>query len=180
MTAIASTRFDEARGCLWIDLSDGSTLIDRGDSIALRGRLTWQAALETAAAAERHGWTEVTVSGDQAYKDAVSVAAMLRGITVTNHHLSRKARAELDRLLDERAAEAERQQSEPSRKSGSRLETAHNQVASHEIHQRITKRRSISGMPMDVPSDGEVPVLNYKPRPARPHRKGANWERTSS
>lgn len=178
--AIKSTRFDEARACLWIDLRDGSTLLDRGDSIALRGRLTWQAALETAAAAERHGWTEVTVSGDQAYKDAVTVAAMLRGITVTNHQLSQTARAELDRLLAKRAAEVERQQSEPSRKSGSRHESPHNHVASHEIYQRMTKRRCISGMPADVPSDGEVPVFHYKPRPARPHRNGANWERTSS
>ncbi|TPL46399.1 hypothetical protein [Mesorhizobium sp. B2-4-6] len=48
---------------------------------------------------------EVHVYGDQAYKDAVSVAAMLRGIAVTNHQLSLRAKAELDRLLAERAEE---------------------------------------------------------------------------
>src|SRR5690606_19727215 len=110
VAAIASTRFDAKRSCLWIDLTDGSTLIDHGDSIALRGRLTWQAAMETAAAAERHGWTEVTVSGDQAYKDAVTVAAILRGIAVTNHELSPQAQTKLDRFMSERTAEAERRE----------------------------------------------------------------------
>lgn len=168
--AIRSTRFDEARACLWIDLSDGSTLIDRGNSIALRGRLTWTAAMETAAAAARHGWTEVTVSGDQAYKDAVTVAAMLRGIAVINHQLSPKARVQFERLLAGRAAEAERQQKpESRRKSGSLDEGQHHFVASHELHQRITKRRS-----MDVPSDGEVPVPDYKPRSARPLQNGVD------
>lgn len=105
VAAIASTRFDEMRSCLWINLKDGSTLIDGGDNIALRGRLTWAAAMETAAAAARHGWTEVTVSGDQAYKDAVTTACMLRGLKVTNHALSAKAHVALDRM---RAQQPER------------------------------------------------------------------------
>lgn len=168
--AIKSTRYDAIRSCLWIDLSDGSTLIDRGDAIALRGRLTWTAAMETAAAAARHGWTEVTVSGDQAYKDAVTVAAMLRGIAVTNHQLSPRARVQFERLLSERASEAERQRKPgPSRKSDSLDEGQHHYVASHELHQRITERRS-----MDVPSEEEVPVPHYKPRSARPPQNGVD------
>lgn len=106
VSAIASTRFDEQRGCLWIDLKDGATLIDRGDLIALRGEITWQAALETAAAAERHGWTEIHVHGDQAYKDAVAIAAMLRGIPVPNHALSPEAQPRYVALVAEREAEA--------------------------------------------------------------------------
>lgn len=161
VAAIASTRFDAGRSWLWIDLKDGSTLIDRGDSIALRGRLTWTAAVETAAAAERHGWTEVIVSGDQAYKDAVTVAAMLRGIAVTNHELSPRAQSELDRLLAERAATSERRESEPSRKSGSRHENPHRVLTSHEIHQRITKRPSEAGdiLISGAADDERVPIL---------------------
>ncbi|KQZ93824.1 hypothetical protein ASD64_02595 [Mesorhizobium sp. Root157] len=162
VAAIASTRYDAERSCLWIDLTDGSTLIDRGDSIALRGRLTWQAALETAAAAERHGWTEVRVSGDQAYKDAVSVAAMLRGIAVTNHQLSPKARAQLDRLLAERAAETGLgEKPDPSRNSAARHETRFRSMTSHEIHRSITKpARAGAGSPASAPDDEQPrPVL---------------------
>lgn len=99
LPAIAAVRFDRKRDLLWIDLTDGTTLIDRGDAITMRGRVTWTAALETAAAAERHGWESVRVHGDQAYKDAVTMACLLRGIQVENHTLSPKAQAALDRLL---------------------------------------------------------------------------------
>ncbi|MGB3901204.1 MAG: MobA/MobL family protein [Mesorhizobium sp.] len=170
VAAIRTTRFDEARSCLWIDLWDGSTLLDRGDSIHLRGRLTWQAAMETAAAAERHGWSEVTVSGDQGYKDSVTVAAMLRGITVINHQLSPKAQAQLDRLLAERTATAERQeQSQWSRKSAARYENGFRGLASHEIHQRITKLTYVAaGDPASARTDEvQAPVLKPRVRKSR-------------
>ena len=97
--AIGSVRFDEVRDLLWIDLADGTILIDRGDAITMRGRVTWVAAVETAAAAERHGWESVQVPGDQTYMDAVTMACLLRGIEVENHALSPKAQAAFDRLL---------------------------------------------------------------------------------
>jgi hypothetical protein len=166
VAAVRRTRFDEARSCLWIDLKDGSTLLDRGDSIHLRGRLTWTAAMETAAAAERHGWIQVTVSGDKAYRDAVTLAAMLRGITVTNHKLSPKARAALNRLLSERAIEEKRQpKSEPSRNSGDHLETPFRSLSSHEIHRRIA-RHNFEEQPSVTEkevSDGRTSIV-YAPR----------------
>ena len=162
VAAIASTRYDEQRGCLWIDLKDGSTLIDRGDSIALRGRLTWQAAMETAAAAERHGWTEVRVHGDQAYKDAVSVAAMLRGLKVLNHELSPKARVELERLITEQKARQGKQTIARNRhESPEHDEGGLRKISSRELHKRLTKRTFVETTPL---ADGASPVPVLKPR----------------
>jgi hypothetical protein len=143
VAAIKSTRFDEVWSCLWIALQDGSTLIDRGDVISLRGRLTWTAAMETAAAAERHGWNEVTVSGDEMYKDAVAVACLLRGIGVTNHTLSPKAQMELDRLRGQRSRKSNEAGNiladDPERLSNPALGSP----SSAEIHRQITKRRCV-------------------------------------
>lgn len=172
MAAIRSTGFDEARSCLWIDLLGGSTLVDSGAWIALRGPLTWQAALETAAAAERHGWTEVTASGDQKYKDAVTVACLLRGITVTNHTLSAKAQAELHRLIAERAAATERRVIlEPSRNPASGYESRFRSLTSDEIHRRITKHNFApnASETTDPGTDGMAFVL--KPRVASRREK---------
>lgn len=47
-------------------------------------------------------------SGDQAYKDAVSIACMLRGIEVRNHVLLPKAGAVFDRLTTEQAKRPEK------------------------------------------------------------------------
>lgn len=176
VAAIRSTRFDEARSCLWIDLNDGSTLIDRGDVISLRGHLTWTAALETAAAAERHGWTEVTVSGDEKYKDAVAVACLLRGIEVTNHTLSPKAQAALEKLHAERSKKSNETASVPTsgpeRSSDSTLSSPEEQASSAEIHCQITKRRvaetprPLEGSPV---AGGQSPT--YIPRFAPPKRR---------
>jgi hypothetical protein len=165
VAAIRSTRFDAARSCLWIDLKDGSTLVDHGDSVALRGRLTWQAAWETAAAAERHGWESVEVHGDQAYKDAVAVACMLRNIDVTNHVLSPKAQAAYDRLRAD--------QDTPS------ISTRHLEARSSlDIHLELTKRRFVEEPP---PLDGspvteEAPPV-YKPRFSPPKKRKSNPDR---
>ncbi|MER9852522.1 MULTISPECIES: LPD7 domain-containing protein [unclassified Mesorhizobium] len=162
---IASTRFDAEGSCLWINLKDGSTLIDRGDSIALRGRITWSAAVETAAAADRHGWSEVNVYGDLAYKDAVSVAALLRGVTVLNHELSPKAWAELDRLLAERAEESEADRKpQPWRESAVRYEGHFRKKSSREIHQQLTKRTFVEKAPPLAGPDAEGSGLVLKPR----------------
>lgn len=170
VAAIASTRFDAERECLWINLKDGSALVDRGDSIALRGRLTWTAAMETAAAAERHGWTEVRVSGDQAYKDAVTVAAMLRGIAVINHHLSPKARAELDRLLAERAGQETTLRSQASREAGGRYEGLLRNRTSRDIHLKLTQQACVKDAPPAADTDTEVfgPVLKPRVRKSAP------------
>lgn len=96
---IARARFDPVRECLWIDLRDGRSLIDTGDAIHLRGGpVTWTAAHETVAAARRHGWASVEVSGDQNYRDTVAFACLLQGIEVTNHKLSPDAKRRLEQF----------------------------------------------------------------------------------
>jgi hypothetical protein len=168
--AIASVRFDQMRDLLWIDLADGSTLIDRGDAITLRGRVTWTAAMETAAAAERHGWESVRVQGDQAYKDSVTMACLLRGIEVENHRLSPKAQAVFDRLRSEQPDRSEKSNEMGSgaavAKSGGgfpiRLEAtlAH---SSRDIHLALAKRITVSNPPPIEPSGAESSVPAYKP-----------------
>jgi hypothetical protein len=178
---ITSVRYDEKRDLLWIDLRDGATLIDRGDEISTQGRLTWNAALETAAAAERHGWDSVQVHGDQAYKDAVTVACMLRGIEVRNHILSPTAQAVFERL----AAEQAKRSSSPDgaggasdhqrgQRSGSFAASRAARPSSREIHRKITKPRFVSTtLPEEEPQTGlPVPVLKPKRRKADP--KGAS------
>lgn len=158
VTAIASTRYDSVRSCLWIDLKDGTTLVDRGDTIALRGRLTWSAAVETAAAADRHGWESVEVSGDQAYRDAVTVACMLRGITVTNHQLSPRAQAEFDRLHAERGTESASRHAEPRSSRG--------------IHQELTKRHFVNHSPaLNDITEGASPAYTPSFRPPRKNKR---------
>lgn len=168
--AIASVRYDEVRDLLWIDLSDGTTLIDRGDVITMRGRITWTAAMETAAAAERHGWTSVHVTGDQAYKDAVAVACMLRGIEVPNCVLSPKAQAIFERLRTE--------QSNHSGKSNVHRTISHRATAagnisasveftpassSYNIHRVISKRPAVLNSLFKESPDAESVVPSYRP-----------------
>jgi hypothetical protein len=171
VSAIASTRYDAMRACLWIDLKDGTTLVDSGDSIALRGRLTWSAALETAAAAERHGWQTVEVSGGQAYKDAVTMACLLRGIEVTNHTLSPKAQAVFDRLRLEQGNCSERSIEWDGNALIDRNEvpdaskpTQGSDPSSLQIHCRITKRRFVSNTRTDDNPEARNSMPAYRPR----------------
>jgi hypothetical protein len=167
VSAIASTRYDEQRGCLWIDLKDGATLIDRGDLIALRGEVTWQAAQETAAAAERHGWTEIHVHGDQAYKDAVAIAAMLRGIPVANHALSPEAQQRYEVLVAEREAApvGRRVGASPEHKPAGHAPSLRRQ-SSRDIHIRLAKRSLVGDQDSELRTEAEGvgPAL----RPRRP------------
>jgi hypothetical protein len=156
--AIATVRFDDRRDLLWIDLRDGTTLVDTGDAIGLRGRLTWQAALETAAAAERHGWTSVTVSGDQAYRDTVAVACMLRGIEVINHTLSPRAQAAFERVRAERLAESKSKRHPQARPS-------------LDVHLELMKRHFVERPPpMDGSPTTEWPTPGYRLRYKSPTR----------
>jgi hypothetical protein len=154
---------------LWIDLADGTTLIDRGDAITMRGRVTWNAALETAAAAERHRWQSVQVHGDQAYKDAVTMACLLRGIAVSNHTLSPKAQAAFERLfadLPERSANLNDAQLGRIGKDGGNSPVqsrAMSESSSRDIHLALAKRVAVpTAPPMETP-DAESSVPVYKP-----------------
>jgi hypothetical protein len=169
VSAIASTRYDTTRSCLWIDLKDGATLVDSGDSIALRGRLTWQAALETAAAAERHGWSEVQVHGDQQYKDTVAVACMLRGIGVLNHILSPQAQAVFDRLHAEQVNRSEKSNNQWLTETGARnangvlVDPEGAAVrSSRELYLALTKRVDVTHCPSVETLDTESSAPAYK------------------
>lgn len=179
--SIASVRFDETRGLLWIDLTDGTTLIDRGDAITMRGAVTWSGALETAAAAQRHGWRSVNVWGDQTYKDAVAVACMLRGIEVENHVLSSKAQVLFARLKAEqtdRSIESNETADPPieARKQSpdlvtSRFSEAH---SSQTIYQQIAKRRLVSMPRIKYLREADDSAPIYTPRfkmPCESHTK---------
>lgn len=162
--AIASVRLDRMRDLLWIDLADGSTLIDRGDAITLRGRVTWTAALETAAAAERHGWLSVQVQGDQAYRDAVTMACLLRGIEVENHRLSPKAQAAFDRLRSDQPDRSENS-NKPSRTVSNLLQDPHIRgQSSREIHRKLTRRHIPTNSSLHLTSEDEQITPTYKPR----------------
>ncbi|UCI29444.1 MobA/MobL family protein [Mesorhizobium sp. B4-1-4] len=174
--SIASVRFDEKRDLLWINLADGTALIDRGDAISLKGRITWTAAAETAAAAERHGWESVEVHGDQAYKDAVTVACMLRGIEVRNHVLSPKAQAAFDRLRADQSNRSTNPNEPGSGATGAAkadvspaLPTSASRLSSREIHLALTKRITVPNPPpMESPdTESSAPVF----KPAFPRRQ---------
>lgn len=164
-------RFDDKRDVLWINLADGTALIDRGDAISLKGPVTWTAALETAAAAERHGWQSVQIQGDQAYKDAVAVACMLRGIEVTNHNLSPKAQAAFDRLMEKQPKRSEKPNefrispaASPETASKPAYKAAEQALSSRDIHLALSKRISVPAPPSVEPADAEgyAPVLRPK------------------
>lgn len=166
VSAIAATRYDPARICLWIDLKDGATLVDQGDAISLRGRLTWQAALETAAAAERHGWASVEVRGDQDYKDAVATACKLRGIAIRNHELSPRAQLAFDSLLAERSGkpnEAIGTMLDRPEQSPRAIRSPPDALTSRELHLQITKWRFVESPPLDSPAT-KRPSPACKPR----------------
>lgn len=107
-----------------------------------------------------------------AYKDTVSVAAMLRGLKVLNHELSPKAQAQLDRLMAERIASAEeRDKSEPSQKRKSGHASRFRSLSSRKIHQKITKRIfTPDESEMSEREDG-IPAPVLKPKFRAPRSK---------
>lgn len=168
VAAIASACYDAERHCLWIDLKDGSTLVDRGDFIALRGPVTWAAAHETVAAAERHGWAEIDVHGDQEYRDTVAMAAILRGIKVTNHVLSPDAQRRFEELKaaqDTRPASPESEAGKPagSRNSPPRHEAQPRSRSSRDIHRQLAKYHITPESAENDALINENPAFSLKP-----------------
>lgn len=163
LSIIAAVRIDNKRGCLWIDLKDGSSLIDTGDSIRLRGAVTWAAAEETAAATERHGWKSVRVFGSPAYRDAVAIACALRGIPVTNHALSMEAEATLKAKLAERASVAP-EKVDSAVRSGPAARPGGSRIAHLRMLQRLREQASAEE-PMELGNDLPSPRPSFRPPP---------------
>lgn len=178
--SIRCVRFDEQRDHLWINLADGTALIDRGDVVTLKGPVTWMAALETAAAANRHGWQSVEVHGDQAYKDAVAVACILNGIEVTNHILSPNAQAKLEELVAQQAVRSKKpndlvgDRAPPSSLASKSAPMPSNQgPSSREIHLALSKRISHRTALQTEPPEVDDFTPGLKPKfPARRQERG--------
>jgi hypothetical protein len=79
------------RGGILVTLADGAAVVDRGNRLAVRGRLTDVSAAALAEQARRHGWARVEVTGDAAQRDRIAAALSLRGIQATNCLPSRAA-----------------------------------------------------------------------------------------
>ncbi len=72
VTDVRSIRHDEARDCLWIDMNDGSVIVETRDEIELLGKVTAAGVRQMVASAQLAGWKEVAVTGHQAFRDAVT------------------------------------------------------------------------------------------------------------
>ena len=96
-----------------IHLSSGQTLHDRGNRITSDGPITKLEAEIMALSAVEKGWTEVTLKGTHAEKEAMAEAMTARGIAVTNpemrYYIKTLDRAH-DLAADRQALAAARQQ----------------------------------------------------------------------
>lgn len=104
VSAVKSVRYDEIRDCLWIDMQDGSVIVETRDRIELRGEVTAAAVRQMVASAQLAGWTEVEVTGDKVFREAATIALLLKGITVTNHTLKGEALRRYEMLRHATAA----------------------------------------------------------------------------
>lgn len=87
-----------------VHLHDGSSFIDRGDRIEFKGRISAPSASEIAAAAGRHGWVQVTLTGTADFKDETAIALALREPPIGHDHtLSTAAAARLAAAIAARA-----------------------------------------------------------------------------
>jgi len=62
-----------------------SAVIDRGDIVTQRGKITDASIATIADQAARHGWRQVELTGDPAYRNRLAAALQVRGIATTNH-----------------------------------------------------------------------------------------------
>jgi len=97
----------EVRGrSAMLSLAGGGAIIDRGDALLMKGRVSDAALAAMAEQAARHGWSEVELTGDAIFRDKLAAAMQLRGIQTVNHGpASRLALRQAERALAaERAA----------------------------------------------------------------------------
>ena len=78
---------------------DGGAVVDKGDRLVLRGRVSDQSLAALADQARRHGWTSVETTGDPAFRDRLAAALKVRGIDTTNCQPSRAALKAAERQL---------------------------------------------------------------------------------
>jgi hypothetical protein len=80
-------------------LDGGNAIVDRGDRLVLKGRVSDQSLAALADQAARHGWQQVEVTGDPAFRDRLAAALKVRGIDATNCPPSRAALRAAERQL---------------------------------------------------------------------------------
>lgn len=101
---IKRIQLDRAAKTATVYLRDGSSFTDHGDRIEFHGRISQPSATEIAAAAARHGWVQVQLTGTDSFRDETAIALALREPPIAHDHtLSPAAAARLAGLLAERA-----------------------------------------------------------------------------
>ena len=98
---------DPAARTATLRLRDGTAVVDHGDRLSAEGPLTDDAAAEIAAAAARHGWQKVTLTGNADFRDRVAMALALREPSIAaDHVLPPAAQARVREALAARATAA--------------------------------------------------------------------------
>ncbi|NYZ15025.1 MobA/MobL family protein [Azospirillum sp. RWY-5-1] len=99
---VRSVHLDPEQHRAIITLYDGSQFVDYGDQITFHGPITRTAAAEIAAAAARHGWTSVVLTGSREFKDAVALeCALLVPPIATDYIMSQHVQRHLQSLSRE-------------------------------------------------------------------------------
>lgn len=110
---IRRIEYDAASGRVGLLLSDGTRIVDDGSRISLtNGRLTTTAADEMLAAVQRRGWTAVTLTGDDQFKNAMALRLALAEppVAVAGHTLPPELQKQLEAELASRHQAADRRQ----------------------------------------------------------------------
>ncbi|WP_342629992.1 MobA/MobL family protein [Nguyenibacter vanlangensis] len=108
VAAISNIRLDRKRGVATIELNNGDTFEDFGDRIVSARDPSPETASQLAAAAQRHGWSNVQLTGTPAYRDEVAIALSLLEPPVGHDwELSEAAQKRLETALAERLAAVE-------------------------------------------------------------------------
>ncbi|WP_323992877.1 MobA/MobL family protein [Nguyenibacter sp. L1] len=108
VAAISNIRLDRKRGVATIELASGDTFEDFGDRIVSARDPSPETAAHLAQAAQRHGWSNVNLTGTPAYRDEVAIAlALLEPPVGHDWELSDDAKKRLDEALAARKAAVE-------------------------------------------------------------------------
>lgn len=97
---IRRIKLDREAKTATVFLKDGSSFIDHGDRIEFVGNISQPSATEIAAAAGRHGWTKVQLTGTDDFRDETAIALALHQPPIEHDHtLSPGAAARLKSAL---------------------------------------------------------------------------------
>lgn len=97
---IRRIKLDKEARTATVFLKDGTSFTDYGDRIEFHGNISQPSATEIAAAAGRHGWTKVQLTGSSDFRDETAIALALHEPPIEHDHvLSPAAAARLKSAL---------------------------------------------------------------------------------